>query len=302
MHNLPDGRSCNRCGKYRALYEFSRSKGGMYGRRSICKECDAAYYGREYVPPLPDVPEGYRRCSHCQQVLPETTDHFYVAKGRKSPSGWQGYCKACASSKHAEYREVKGAELADYKAKWYQETRPLRLEVRRKGREKRLEQERAYKRKYHWDNRGRMNAASTQYFIDHPEYRREYRARNKELFRTVKLRRRARVNGLPNTLTTAEWQRALDYFGNCCAICERPTGLWHTLAADHWIPLDDDRADNPGTVATNIIPLCHGQSGCNNSKGAKDPEVWLAQTFSKRKAKQILVKINAYFQWVKEQV
>lgn len=105
--------------------------------------------------------------------------------------------------------------------------------------------------------------------------------------------RRARILNLPNEFTTEDWQRALDYFGGCCAVCGRPPGLWHRLAMDHWIPITSP--DCPGTIASNIIPLCHGDNGCNNSKNNHDPSKWLVKKVGKQKANQILKRIQDYF-------
>ncbi len=109
----------------------------------------------------------------------------------------------------------------------------------------------------------------------------------------------ARKRDLPNTFTSQDWHVALDYWNYRCAICERPRGLWHTLAADHWVPLTSPNC--PGTLPTNIVPLCHGADGCNNSKGAKNPEVWLQKKLGKRRAGQKLAQIESYFDWVLDQ-
>jgi hypothetical protein len=66
------------------------------------------------------------------------------------------------------------------------------------------------------------------------------------------------------------------------------------------IPLTDPRPDNPGTVPTNIVPLCHGVDGCNLSKSNGDPIEWLTSRYVPRKAKQILARIQAYFDSLKE--
>ncbi|MCC7449817.1 MAG: hypothetical protein IT324_20525 [Anaerolineae bacterium] len=104
-----------------------------------------------------------------------------------------------------------------------------------------------------------------------------------------------RKRSLPDTFTKADWQRALEYWDYRCAVCNRPRGLWHTLTADHWIPLNSP--DCPGTVSTNLIPLCHGQDGCNNSKSGTNPDVWLDKKFGKRKAAEKRAEIEAYFAW-----
>lgn len=93
-----------------------------------------------------------------------------------------------------------------------------------------------------------------------------------------------------------------EYFDGCCAICGRLPSFWHILAQEHWIPITDPRLDNPGTVVGNMLPMCHsrkdGENGCNNSKSNKDPIVWLVEKFGKRKARRILERIEAYFEWV----
>jgi ribosomal protein S27AE len=106
----------------------------------------------------------------------------------------------------------------------------------------------------------------------------------------------ARKKGLPNRFTSRDWDIALDYWGHKCAVCGRPRGLWHTLAQDHWIPLT--HPDCPGTLPTNILPLCHGTDGCNNSKGKKHPVEWLEEKLGKRRARRKLEEIRLYFDWV----
>ena len=109
-----------------------------------------------------------------------------------------------------------------------------------------------------------------------------------------------RKRSLPHSFTQQDWERALEYWGYRCAVCGRPRGLWHTLAADHWIPLT--HPDCPGTVPTNIIPLCHGEGGCNNSKGKKMPDAWLEERLGQKQGFQKGVEIDAYFLALKDQM
>lgn len=105
--------------------------------------------------------------------------------------------------------------------------------------------------------------------------------------------RRARVKGFPSTFTEEEQHFCRAYFHYACAICGREEGFEWTLAMDHWIPINSPHC--PGTVATNMIPLCDGVSGCNTRKQDTLPERWLIKRFGKRKAAAILKKIDAYF-------
>jgi hypothetical protein len=58
---------------------------------------------------------------------------------------------------------------------------------------------------------------------------------------------------------------------------------------------------NPGTVAHNILPLCHGEGGCNNSKRNKEPRQWLVEQLGQRKANAVYKRIMAYFEMVKQE-
>lgn len=131
------------------------------------------------------------------------------------------------------------------------------------------------------------------------EYDKKYRQKPevKERDKTKQSSRRARKLNLPCDFTDDQWLNALEYFGHKCAVCGRPRGLWHSLSQDHWIPLASPEC--PGTVVSNIVPLCHGINGCNTSKNRTPAEQWLTLQFGKRKAKEILARVNAYFEWVK---
>jgi len=55
-----------------------------------------------------------------------------------------------------------------------------------------------------------------------------------------------------------------------------------------------------GTVPENIVPLCHGVSGCNNEKQNLHPQKWLERKFGEAEAKQKLLEIEAFFSWMQE--
>lgn len=212
--------------------------------------------------------------------------------------------------------------MSQYNKQWRAENPEKKYESDKRWREANPEKMRAYRRKW--------NRANKQYFskwhAEHPGYKSEQTRRRKanpkyrehdlqhqreqskkypEKYRIRNVNRRARKRNLPNNLTVQQWERAVTYWNGCCAICGSPPGFWHVLAKDHWIPLSYNHPDNPGTVATNILPLCHakkdGDGGCNNSKSTAEPVEWLIRTFGERKAKVILKKVLDYFAWVKEQ-
>lgn len=103
---------------------------------------------------------------------------------------------------------------------------------------------------------------------------------------------------LPHTLTQEQWEHALNYFDDCCAVCGRqPNHMLSdcVISLDHWIPLSHKGSNNPGSVATNAIPLCHRDGGCNNSKHNTMPDRWLKHKFGRRKANKIMARIQEYF-------
>lgn len=149
------------------------------------------------------------------------------------------------------------------------------------------------------------NIASKKWKAEHPDQTRaiarKWAAEHPDRVRATARKRRTIKQLLPCAFTPKQERHMFEYFNHCCAVCGRSlNGLFHTGAGDHWIALSDPRLDNPGTVAANMLPLCHGIDGCNNSKYNLDPVAWLTEKFGKRKAAQILKRIETYFESVKE--
>lgn len=72
-------------------------------------------------------------------------------------------------------------------------------------------------------------------------------------------RRRARMDGLPATLTLAEWWETIAYFHGCCAYCLRPLD---DLEREHMVPT----TRGGGYTQENVVPAC---LPCNRAKGTK---------------------------------
>lgn len=155
----------------------------------------------------------------------------------------------------------------------------------------------AYQRRYYAENRPKMRAYLRAWRERNIHKEREYalhwRTRYPDTWKALRIRRRAVSIGLPGSITAQQWRECLDYWQHRCAVCGRSRGLWLTIAADHWIPISSPSC--PGSVSTNIVPLCHGRSSCNIEKGNKPPVDWLTAKLGKRKARRKLVEIEAYF-------
>lgn len=308
----PEGmKNCSKCGELKFLEEFTRNKKRKDGYGSHCKTCKGLYYsenvetirqkGAEYrkenlesirargrqryhenpqrsadrlrawrtsnasAPHLIHN-DGLKRCGKCKQLL--SVELF--PKNRGLLDGLSGTCKLCLKAWNKNNPEKVKA--------WSRAYRERNRNI--------LRQKNALRRQ--------ANPGKYKYYKKHPN-RHRIHANN----------RRARKRNLPDTLTTTQWRDCLNYFNHRCAVCGRPKGFWHTLAQEHWQALADPRPDNPGTVATNILPMCHsikdGTGGCNNSKGNLDPIEWLYSRWPKKEADVILARIEAYFEWVRQQ-
>lgn len=240
-----------------------------------------------------------KTCSKCGKSLPATTEYFHADKSK--PDGFYSSCKTCKLKHESEARQ-RNPELfrTRDRKRWLTRKDSHNLQRRVKNTSK---EHRAQSRAYRVENLEKVREWDRQRYQRDYEKRRgnneRYRKANPAVFVAISQRRLARQRGLPRNFQKQDWLRALEYFKYCCAVCGRPRGLWHTLAADHWIPLILPNC--PGTVPTNIVPLCHGIGGCNNRKNSTEPQEWLTRMYGSKKASAILRRIEAYFEWLREQ-
>lgn len=195
-----------------------------------------------------------------------------------------------------EYQRLYRAAHADkrhkYNRQWRINHADEERERCRKRKPKDPEKTRDRQRQWRLKNIERLAERSRRYQAEHPE-------RGRETTR----RYRSNKHRLPCSFNSNDEARAIEYWHGCCAVCGRPLrDLFneHYPAMDHWIPLSDPRPDNPGTVPWNMVPLCHGVGGCNNSKRNYDPAEWLRREFGPHKAKEIQRRMDDFFEWAKK--
>ena len=223
---------------------------------------------------VPPNTQPQKNCTKCgvSKPLSEFSVH------RRSKDGHQCNCKTCNAQYYQEnkerligYRQEHKKQIAAYHARYYQEHKEASL---------------AHTKRYRQENKER-----------YADYCARYYKENKDKIVAKVARYRARKAALPADWTAEDEQYAFDYFEGLCAVCGKPlNGFWHTGAMDHWIPLNADVENNPGTVPWNMVPLCHGEGGCNNIKKDKMPDVWLIEQYGKRKAKKIMKRIETFFE------
>jgi hypothetical protein len=237
------------------------------------------------IPDSTTVP--LKRCNKCGCDFPATVEYFHL-----SNNGLYGLRQTCKSCRKAIAHER------------HKNDPSISRDAARRRREKYPERVRNARQRYLAENRNKVRDYQQRWANANPERvsakHKRWAEKNHSATRVKSRNRRARKAALPATFTSAHERIALEYFHGRCAICGRQLcDLFsqHKLSFDHWIPL----AKGGGTVPENMVPLCHGFGGCNNRKRDTDPEVWLVNAFGKRRAKGILERINAYFQWIKEQ-
>lgn len=231
---------------------------------------------------MDSIPE--KRCNKCKNFYPPTHEYWY--KSKYQSSGLSTYCKTCERARSRDYHHRNPEKVKAAKKDWIEKNRDKHLAIKKR-----------HYFKYHDKHMARMDKyyeEHSQDFIDRVKQWREDNPEKYAIQSAVQFnKRRARKQALPDTFTNDDWLHALEYFGNCCAVCGRPKGLWHKLSADHWIPITSPNCT--GTIPSNIVPLCHGIDGCNNKKNKQHPDEWLIKTFGKRKAKKIAKRIQDYF-------
>ena len=236
-----------------------------------------------------------KQCSKCKQFKTATLDFFPPHKHTKD--GLNSWCRACYSARKRTPEQ--NATQREYARRKRAENPELLNERTRQWRAKNPDYHKVKAKEWRVNNRAAYVSYAVSYRASNPDYQREWARNNKSLVNAKTHRYRARKRNLPNTYTAQDWRRALEYFNGCCAVCGRQLDdLFgaHTAAMDHWLPLNV--ANCPGTVKANIVPLCHGQGGCNNRKSGRDPVEFLTTEFGTRFAKRKLTEIELFFKYM----
>ncbi|MBE2268947.1 MAG: HNH endonuclease [Anaerolinea sp.] len=308
---------CRRCGEFLPLHQFFSDRNAKDGLTATCKRCAAekqgkAYFGKRNKDIV--VPEGYKRCTHCERVLLKEAFGKCVSK----KDGLQSWCNECRQARRDQHRKPKEAipegmkrcykckQLLPATTEYFSVAKHLRdglqpackqcfKAYRLQNRERILQQ----KKEHYYENVVSINAGKIKYYYakqealrnGDEEILRQHRARLAESAKIGHAQRRTRKLNLPYDWSRRAWKLCLAYWDNRCSVCG---GTQH-LHADHWIPLSSPEC--PGTVTENMIVLCRT---CNVRKHTTMPEIWLIETLGEEAAQRKLAEIQAYFARVRE--
>lgn len=268
---------CIKCGERKPkTFEYFPAGNRSGAIRHVCKECKNKQdrmrrsKRRKPQPTREELNSLPKRCIKCGEEYPATAEYFQRDKNRLS--GLFHTCKQCCSARKPESTNPETKKKCRVCNKNFPATPDYFFRDKTK--------------KFGLESCCRWCHS-----------KKEHTPKRKSMRRIVDMKRRTLEYQLPFNFTEQDWHNCLEYFGHKCAVCGRPVGLWHTLAKDHWIPITHPYC--PGTIPTNIVPLCHtrkdGEGGCNNLKGNKAAAEWLIRQFGKRKAVIILKRIEGYF-------
>lgn len=222
-------------------------------------------------------------CTKCLIKKPATIEFF---KKAKNPQKLRANCRECNRNDARKYYQENRDKILAKNKRWHEENAERHADLNRNWSLNNREKRREYVRKYRKRHPERVL-----------EHDRRYAKENPEKMRIKWSHRRKRKENLPITFTVMQWRKCLEYFNYRCAVCQNQLrDLFGKITPhqDHWIPLA--HPDCIGTTVDNMICLC---STCNLSKRATLPKDWLEQKYGKRKAAQILERVQAYFVWVK---
>ncbi len=247
-----------------------------------------------------------KTCRRCNETKPP--DGF--SRGRN-------VCRKCDVARAREW-VAKNRERVNEYQKEYRARRGESMRARDRAYYARVaERKLAGKRKYGAANRERIAERNRQYREGHAEairlQQRAFRQENAEKLRERHkrwrlsnpaavlaglYRRQEKMRGLKYDFTNADIKFALTWWGHACAICRTlfGDGLRGACCWDHWHAVS--RADCPGTIPANMLPLCRR---CNCAKKNHDPAESVRRIRRDGGGDETLAAIADYFSHVRKE-
>lgn len=161
---------CACCKNIYPLGSFPNSSITNDGKHAYCRKCAAEKKGRKFKPHC-IMPDGYRQCGHCGEVLP----HSEFNKNKNCRGGLSNKCRACSIV---------------YDSNWLNENRERNKENSKRRYYEKPEARAEYKAK----NADKIAAAKREYRKAHPEETKKHKRENLKRHPEANQRRHKRYN------------------------------------------------------------------------------------------------------------
>jgi hypothetical protein len=226
-------------------------------------------------------------CNNCKEN--KEGSEFHKNASRKN--GLSSTCKKCARARVKNWY-IENKERSSQYQKQYRKSESVAQRKREYGRKYRAEhkdsisvRKRAWKKKFP----ARVKELNKKSFQKRRNEIPDIFLARKRFYERI---RRSRKRNLPVDFSKNDEEFCFFYWNYSCAVCGRED---IGMDLDHWVPISFSGEHNPGTVVSNIVPLCSGINGCNNSKRNKMPEVWMTQKFGVDFSRIKTEEIDAFF-------
>lgn len=166
---------CPRCDLVKAKTEFGRRGADRnFAPKAYCKICEREVERLRH-PPKPRLPEGLRRCSKCDQILPETHEYFAKRGHRK----FRSICRECERKKrredHARNPEKRRAQQRQWRLNNPEKAQAKKKRDYDKRRDVIIQTTREWRKKYP----EKVRAAQKNWDAAHKEERRALKRKHK---------------------------------------------------------------------------------------------------------------------------
>jgi hypothetical protein len=262
-----ESKKCSKCGEVRPAGQFARCKVNKCGLSSWCKMCKHAAYVARREGVLRRMREDY---------------HANIEEGRRR----QREYRAANPEKSKEWERRKLEKHADKirerNLDYHYRNREARIQGMRRYAEANRERIKQQRAAYRERNREILRERNRKWHRDNPEKSAAHSAKNTA-------RRESRMANLPADFTGRDVSFGLGWWGHKCPVCGVGFGerkVWW----DHWVPVCS--ASCPGTVPTNMVPLCEP---CNRQKHGKAPAEHLTKRHGAEAAGAVLRRVEEFF-------
>jgi len=282
-------KKCSKCGveypKHKLFFKIKNILND--GLNNNCKKCcgDAFINVRIGAVFFELIPDGYKYCGVCKNILPSTKEYFTANKRR--PGGLTSTCKKCRGV--SEYKVSVSGENAKLSKQGLKKcTYCLKImpisEYKLIGKTRIAEfcsscEDRQKDKKREYDQSNYDKRKERKKII----YDIWKKGAGKELRIISHRKRESLKRGLDSNFTQKEWEYCKDIFKNECAYCGREK----ELTQDHFIPI----SKGGEYTVNNIVPAC---LSCNTSKNSSDFFKWYPRYkfYSAQRERKILKYLN----------